>query len=199
MSVVVTIANNSLYNYVSTIVVLSWLIPSYSPHCVHMCEYIAGRYVGTWTYVDCMPVTDTYIGGQTGFVHWRYLQCMIVNYFPAWFVGHSNPLANFKHYVFCSSQARGWVYIFIHRWKDSNIWPLGSHCYFFLISQFLRPHIGNWRSWCLYSTWRVSLVTDMKANQYILWNVVCLSLIVYIYIVCRRGYVRAQKCVRIRT
>ena len=43
-----------------------------------MYEYIAGRYVGTWTYVDCMPVTDTYIGGQTGFVHWRYLQCMYI-------------------------------------------------------------------------------------------------------------------------
>ena len=31
----------------------------------------SGRYVGTWTYIDCMPVTDSYIGGQTGFVHWR--------------------------------------------------------------------------------------------------------------------------------
>ncbi|CAI7998320.1 Ependymin [Geodia barretti] len=31
-----------------------------------------GRYVGTWSYVKCVPVTDSYFGEQTGFVHWSF-------------------------------------------------------------------------------------------------------------------------------
>lgn len=38
---------------------------------MHFQTTLLGRYVGSWTSVDCVPVTDAYISSQTGFVHWR--------------------------------------------------------------------------------------------------------------------------------
>lgn len=31
-----------------------------------------GRYAGTWTQIDCFPVSDTYISRRTGIVHWSF-------------------------------------------------------------------------------------------------------------------------------
>ena len=38
---------------------------------MHLQTTLLGRYVGSWTSIDCVPVTDSYISSQTGFVHWR--------------------------------------------------------------------------------------------------------------------------------